>query len=624
MKIQGLITKRSARLLTVSLVSGALATWCWLAFGSDVESNDLKAASVLLRVLIYSVIFFAALLLLGPFVKGSGRFFRWLSSWRIIKRGLIGGAGLCVFITLFYIEENWRGGHAWEKFKREWEAKGERFDFASFVPPPVPDDQNFALTPIAASCYSHVLDSHGNRIKPENTNVVNRLEMTIYRERLPTSTNMFMDLWRQSRFTDLKAWQDHYRTTALTNDVVIEAPAAREAFLARYGLTPWATNAATNTIEVRTFATNEFPTAAQPQSPAADVLLALSKYDPVIEELRQASRLPYARFPLEYSAESPGEMIFPQYDSLKATASVLRLRAIAELSHEQPDSALADIRLIVYLANSIHHEPVLWSLRTRMEIVNYAIQPIWEGLARRQWSADQLAALEHELAGLDAMRDYGRVLRSELAWRLKTIDYLRAAQMTNSVTCMCGDTMFWPTLVHRLAPSGWFYMNKVAMARCYQAALPTSAELNQRVLSPAISRRFEKTTRQVRSQYSLVGNWFVGFFLPSLEREPNICARTQTSVDLARVACALERFRQANGGFPESLNALVPKHLTEIPHDLVNGQPLRYRRTDDGNFLLYSVGWNEMDDEAEPEPRRYFNFGNAKPVGDWVWRYPAH
>jgi hypothetical protein len=37
-------------------------------------------------------------------------------------------------------------------------------------------------------------------------------------------------------------------------------------------------------------AANEFPVTPQPQSPAADVLLALSKYDPVIEELRRTAR----------------------------------------------------------------------------------------------------------------------------------------------------------------------------------------------------------------------------------------------------------------------------------------------------------------------------------------------
>jgi hypothetical protein len=623
-KIQGLITRRSAWLLAVALISGSIAAWCWLVFGNGVESNDFKAATILLRVLIYSGIFIAAMLLLSPVSKLLRRVLRWLLSWRTIKRGLIGLAGLFIFVVLFYAEENWRGRHAWEKFKREWEAKGERFDFASFVPPPVPDDQNFALTPIVASCYSRVLDRQGHRIKPENTNLVNRLEMEIYRDGISASTNMPLGLWPQSRVTDLKAWQDHYRTTALTNELIVEASATKEAFARRYGLMLVATNVATNTIEARSLATNEFPIATQPQSPAADVLLALSKYDSAIEELRPASRLPYARFPLEYSANNPGDMVFPHYESLKATASVLRLRAIAELANRQPESALADIRLILYLADSVHHEPVRRSLRSRLEMVNYTIQPIWEGLAQRQWSDDQLAAMERELAGFDAMRDYGLVLRSDLAWHLKATDYLRVGHMTNSVICMCGNTMFWPTLAYRLAPSGWFYLNKVALARCYQAAFPTSTELNQRVLSPDISLRFEETAGQVRSQYSLLGNWFIGFYLPSLEREANTCARTQTSVDLARVACALERFRQASGGFPESLNALVPTYLSEIPHDVVNGQPLRCRRAEDDTFLLYSVGWNEADDGGEPEPSRYFYYGISKPTGDWVWRYPSH
>lgn len=578
-------------------------------FGSGVEESDFATASVLLRVLIYSGILFAAILLLGPVSKVLRRVLRWLFSWRIIQRGLIGLAGLFAVIVLFYVEENWRGRHAWEKFRREWETKGERFGFAGFVPPPVPDDQNFALTPIVASCYSRVLDRQGHRLKPENTNMVNRLEMEIYRDGVSASTNMPLGLWPQSRFTDLKAWQDHYRTMSLTNEVMVEA-AAGEMFAKRY--------------EVRSLATNEFPMAAQPQSPAADVLLALSKYDSVIEELRRASPLQYARFPLEYSANNPGEMVFPHYESLKAAASVLRLRAIAELDNQQSQSALADIRLILYLADSIRQEPIFWSLRTRLEIVNYAIQPIWEGLARRQWSDDQLLAMERELARLDAVRDYSLVLRSELAWQLESIEYLRAERMANSIDCMCGDPMFWPTVAYRLSPSGWFHLSKVAVARCYQAALPTTAELSQRVLSPSITRRFEEAAGLERSRYWNKGSWLLSFFVPSLEREANTCARTQASVDLARVACALERFRQASGGFPESLNALVPTYLSEIPHDVVNGQPLRYHPTEDGNFLLYSVGWNGEDDGGEPDPPRYFNFGMSKPAGDWVWRYPAH
>ena len=37
----------------------------------------------------------------------------------------IGLAALGMVVALFYAEEDLRGWHAWKKFKRQWEAKGE-------------------------------------------------------------------------------------------------------------------------------------------------------------------------------------------------------------------------------------------------------------------------------------------------------------------------------------------------------------------------------------------------------------------------------------------------------------------------------------------------------------------
>jgi hypothetical protein len=64
----------------------------------------------------------------------------------------------------------------------------------------------------------------------------------------------------------------------------------------------------------------------------------------------------------------------------------------------------------------------------------------------------------------------------------------------------------------------------------------------------------------------------------------------------------------AHSAYPEILDALVPQYLDKIPLDLIGGQPLHYRRADDGKFLLYSVGWNETDDGGKPDPD-----------GDRVW-----
>src|SRR5205809_2909324 len=82
------------------------------------------------------------------------RFVRWLFSWRGLRRVLIVLAWAATLIAVFYAEENWRGRSAWNKCRRELEARGEQLDFKVFIPKPVPDEQNFAATPFIQSWFA--------------------------------------------------------------------------------------------------------------------------------------------------------------------------------------------------------------------------------------------------------------------------------------------------------------------------------------------------------------------------------------------------------------------------------------------------------------------------------------
>ena len=237
--------------------------------------------------------------------------------WYATRRFRVIMIFLAVAIMLFYAEEDWRGIHAWNRFAREWAAKGEHFDLASRVPPPVPDEQNFALTPVVFSCYGQVLDRTSHEIRPHNTNLVNRLDMDIY-GRWYDMTNE-CGYWNEQTKTDLKVWQSYYRNMAAK--------------------------------------TNLFPVAPHLQSPAADVLLALSRYDATIGELRQAAQLPYSRFPLAYGQENPITILLPHLNPLQHCAQVLQLRAIAELQNGPSELALDDVKLMLRLADSIRTEP---------------------------------------------------------------------------------------------------------------------------------------------------------------------------------------------------------------------------------------------------------------------------
>lgn len=111
-------------------------------------------------------------------------------------------------------------------------------------------------------------------------------------------------------------------------------------------------------------------------------------------------------------------------------------------------------------------------------------------------------------------------------------------------------------------------------------------------------------------------SWLAELFLPHLAKFVQRAARTQTALNLGATACALERYWLANGKYPEQLEELVPQFIKEIPREATTGGPLKYQRTGDGRFALYSLGLDGKD------------FGGAhfdakgKPNGNWVWSYP--
>jgi hypothetical protein len=58
-----------------------------------------------------------------------------------------------------------------------------------------------------------------------------------------------------------------------------------------------------------------------------------------------------------------------------------------------------------------------------------------------------------------------------------------------------------------------------------------------------------------------------------------------------------------------------------LPPDVINGRPLHYRRTDDGGYVLYSVGWNESDDGGTVVVTKKGAIDRNQ--GDWVWQLPS-
>ena len=170
---------------------------------------------------------------------------------------------------------------------------------------------------------------------------------------------------------------------------------------------------------------------------------------------------------------------------------------------------------------------------------------------------------------------------------------------------------------------GVFYQNERLIARMYQQFLiPVVDHAGQRI-RPSQAGTNEAALTQAMAGGFPPYRFLAQMLLPAIVRAQTKFGFGQTRVNEAIVACALERYRLAEGRFPESLEALAPRFLQKVPHDLITGAPLKYRVAGDSQFILYSVGWNEKDDGGTVPLTKA-----AKPTpdltqGDWIWQYPT-
>lgn len=488
-------------------------------------------------------------------------------------RSVLIPAVLVLLVVGFYLEEDVRGKWDWFLFKHTQEAEGEKFDWADYIPPAVPDDQNFAMTPLLRTAFDY---THTN----------NELQ------------------WRDSN-----AWQ-HVMSINLENP-------------GRKGQAPDLGDPDQGTLAdldaaAKIYRDNpNFPQCASPGNSAEVILAALNKFAPDLKELQEAAAArPSSRFPIEYSFQPASEIMLPHLACIKGITSVCELRAVAELEAHRTSDAFADLQLAFRLSDSIHDEPFLIDHQVRIACLKLAIQGIREGIARYAWSDSQLLEFENDLANLDLLKEYERTMRGERALKLSELDYMRrhgASRIFDSNGSLpLANSFNW-------LPSGWYYRNMRVVGEMYRDYILPAINQSNRVVLPGLGDKMATAIQQLRpSPYSFYAVMLVSGFGGQAMRP----ARAQTSVDEARVACALERYRLANHDLPDSLHSLQPQFIPQLPHDLFDGLLLRYHKNVDGTYVLYSIGWNQQDDGgtvvvtggSSPRPKL--------DQGDWVWKFP--
>ena len=501
---------------------------------------------------------------------------KWLVSWRTARRLLIGIAVIVTLYALYCTEENIRGKHAWDKYRQELEARGEQLDFKAFIPKPVPDDQNFAATPVIQSWFPRQDNSQR------------------WKDNYSRAENIVKADKDHRGIMDLVAWGRAFENKN-TNGTVESGPLDR----------------------------------ASRAKAVPRVLEVLKTNEAVFAELRAVSERPDSRYPIDYSLEDPAEIRLPHLGCVRNVCKRLQLKACAELAVGRSADALEDVKLILRLADSVKGEPILITYLVRIACLQHAIQPIWEGLAEHAWSEAQLQELQTRLQSYDFVAELKRSLDAERSWGIPLIDFVRKRGVDMLIEIV-GPGQPTPLnkevadVLNRVIPSGWFYLEQINYCRLFELQATGTYDVATKRVFPnrvqanggAVGRVF--AVRNPFSTILLHHRLMSTILLPALGKVSTRFAVAQIVADQAALACALERYRLANAQFPETLDVLVPQFTSQLPDDVITGEPYKYRRTEAGQFMLYSVGWNEKDDGGVPGKTLF-----DEKEGDWVWQYPA-
>ena len=548
------------------------------------------------------------------------RFCRWLFSWRGLRRILILLAWLVTLVALFHGEETWRGRRAWNQYRRELEAQGAQLDFAALVPKPVPDEQNFAATPVIKSWFEKATPTEPEEKWNDN---YSRLAARV---RAPTKAK---DAKAERRFEDLVAWERAFATLRpgeATGQQQVDA--AEPAPSPVPGIPP---PPLVPPSEQQFYSTNLDAASRAKAAPA--VLEGLKSNEALLTELRAASQRPYSRYPVNYDVETPFAILLPHFKMLRGVSERLRLKTCAELAGGQSDQAMEDLKLMFRLADSVKEEPFLISHLVRIACGQVATQPIWEGLAEHRWSDAQLQELETRLQQYNFIADLKTPVTAERAASIATIELVRKKGLgyLNALgspegTPAAADAKLANFIGFVLVPRGWYDQEELNYCRGFNIQLATALDTAKKRVSPTRVKADAEAFYQMMCPTGLAGTGFGRIFhhriiasllLPALGKVVMRAAAAQTAFNQAAIACALERYRLANGHFPETLGALAPRFISALPNDVLTGEPYKYRLTDDGRFVLYSVGWDEKDDGGVSGKSLFDD-----KQGDCVWEYP--
>ena len=331
-------------------------------------------------------------------------------------------------------------------------------------------------------------------------------------------------------------------------------------------------------------------------------------YESDLAKLADDLKRPHCRFNIRY--EDGFAAVLPHLSTMKNAATLFALSSAQRLSKGDTTGAWQDTLNGIRLGEQLRTEPFLISQLVRIAILEINFQTYWEGQVNRQWSAEQLTAFQETFQSIDLLAGMESAIRAE------------RNMINHWFTSVAQEGIQTQGLVDELNsslgffPAFFFYGNQYQINRILTEIILPGIDVSNHRLNVHQFKKMEEEMLDLKSSFLPFRHAIALMMLPGLDKYALKVSQTQAALDQSAIVAALERYRLAEGSYPEKLAALMPKFIAKIPGDLFHEQGLVYRINEDNSFTLYSTGYNGTDDNGE-----FFIGGESIDFakGDWPW-----
>lgn len=327
-----------------------------------------------------------------------------------------------------------------------------------------------------------------------------------------------------------------------------------------------------------------------------------------LAEARRLKDLRRGRYPLTYGENFLGTLI-PHVLDARTIAALLNADARLRAQDGDIDGACDSIRAMLNTGGSLGDEPLLISALVRFAIRAIVAQSLERTLALGQPSEAQLLAVQRRLEDELPEPVLLHALRGERAGVHDLSSKIEAGRLGLESLKDHGSSSH--------PPEGWEHVSNLW-------AVPRIRHGHAELID-ALTDAIEAAKLPVEQQQPLFAKInsratgmtpYARLFLPADGKVCIVSLRSQAELRCALTGIAVERYRRKHDRWPAALADLVPHFLREVPLDPFDGQPLRYRRDDQG-VIVYSIGEDLKDNGGDRKTLNTYGDGNDRGFRLW-------